>query len=394
MLDFNRLISDRANALDASGIRKVLDLAATMHNPINLSIGQPDFPVPDELKHAATDAINNNLNGYAMTTGVKPLLERCNKHLADDLAWPDALDPSSPISTMVTSGTSAALFLMYQALLDTPDDEIIIPDPYFVAYGPMARFAGGTPVKCDSYPDFRMTAERIEPLINRNTKAVLLNSPANPTGVVLTQAECRDILDLCKARNILLVSDEIYDDFTFDDAREDFPTGRKCPSPCREPDAHNHTLLIRGFGKTFGCTGWRLGYIAGPTPLVNEIKKLSQYSYVCVPTPLQYGVVPALDLDISDIIREYEARRDLVLEKLTPITRVPRPGGAFYAFVEIPEHLNMTGTQVFEAAAQRNLILIPGKEFSDRDTHVRVSMAAPRDRLAQGLDILADILKG
>lgn len=394
-MDIDRLISPRAKSLDSSGIRRVFELGATLNDPINLSIGQPDFPVPDAVKQAAIEAIQNDRNGYSMTGGIQELRDRCASWIAADLGWPDAstADGRGQIGISVTSGTSGALFLMNMALLG-PGDEIIIPDPYFVAYPHMATFAGGRAVRCDTYPDFRMTAERIEPLITERTKAVLLNSPANPSGVVLTQAECREVLELCRAKGVLLISDEIYDEFCFDDAREDFPSGRKCPSPCREPGSHEDTLLIRGFGKTYGCTGWRMGYIAGPTRIVAEMSKLQQYSYVCAPTPLQWGCLATFDVDMSGPLNDYAARRDLVIEKLGPYTEVARPGGAFYSFVKVPERLGMTGRQFFDKAVEKNVLVIPGDVFSERDSHFRLSFATAKPRLIEGLDRLASIMAG
>ncbi len=394
-MDMDRLISPRAKSLDASGIRRVFELGATMNDPINLSIGQPDFPVPDAVKQAAIDAIREDRNGYSMTGGIPELRDRCASWIADDLGWPDASTDAGrkQLGVAVTSGTSGALFLMNMALLG-PGDEIIIPDPYFVAYPHMATFAGGRAVRCDTYPDFRMTAERVEPLITERTKAVLLNSPANPSGVVLTQAECRELLELCRAKGVLLISDEIYDEFCFDDAREEFPNGRKCPSPCREPGSHEDTLLIRGFGKTYGCTGWRMGYIAGPTRIVAEMSKLQQYSYVCAPTPLQWGCLATFDTDMSGPLNDYATRRDLVIEKLGPYTEVARPGGAFYSFVKVPERLGMTGRQFFEKAVEQNVLVIPGDVFSERDTHFRLSFATAKPRLIEGLDRLAKIMAG
>ena len=394
MLDVEPLLSDRTKSLSVSGIRRVFELGATLNDPIDLSIGQPDFPVPGAIKRAAIEAIEQDRNGYSLTSGIFPLRRRVAQHLVEDLGWPDANERPDDLMVSVTSGTSAALFLMNMVLLDRPDDEIIIPDPYFVAYEPMARFAGGRAVPCETYPDFRMTAERIEPLITERTKAVLLNSPGNPTGVVLTQAECREILEVCRSKGVLLISDEIYDEFTFADAREEFVSGMKCPSPCRERGSHEDVLLIRGFGKTYGCTGWRMGYVAGPPRVVGEIAKLSQLSYVCAPTPFQHACMASFDVDMEAQIAEYAARRQMVLDVLGGITDVPTPGGAFYAFIKIPERVGMTGQAFFEACVKRNLLLIPGNAFSGRDTHVRMSLAAPRERLRRGLEIVAELMGG
>ncbi|MCA9292833.1 MAG: aminotransferase class I/II-fold pyridoxal phosphate-dependent enzyme [Phycisphaerales bacterium] len=382
-LDFSRLLSDRSKQLQPSGIRRIFELSATLKDPINLSIGQPDFPVPDAVKRAAIDAIERDHNGYSMTNGVAPLRERCAAHIAQDVGW------DTP-AVAVTSGTCGALFLMSLALLGE-GDEIIVPDPYFVAYPKQATIAGGTAVRCDTYPDFKMTAERVEPLITKRTKAVLLNCPGNPSGAVMTQGECRELLELCRRKGVLLISDEIYDEFTFDDAREDYANGRHCPSPAREPGSQEDVLLIRGFSKTYAVTGWRLGYIAGPAALVSEINKLSQFSFVCAPTPLQYGAMACFDCDMSGTIADYAKRRDMVVERLGQHTKVTKPGGAFYAFVETPDHF-ANSTQLVEAALKKNVVLIPGEVFSDRDTHFRLSFATDPRKLAQGLDVLEQLL--
>lgn len=391
MLEPAKLISDRSGLLEASGIRRVFELGATLEDPINLSIGQPDFEVPKPVRQAAIDAIESGKNGYSMTTGEAALVERCREQVSCELGWP--VEGEDAVGIAVTSGTSGALFLMNMALLSA-GDEIIIPDPYFVAYPHMATFAGGNAVRCDIYPDFRMTAERIEPLITERTKAVLLNSPGNPTGVVLTQDECRDVLDLCRSKGVVLVSDEIYDEFCFDDGREAFGDKMLCPSPCREPGSEHDTLLIRGFGKTYGCTGWRLGYIAGPKWLIGEMSKLQQYSYVCAPTPLQLGCVETFDVSIDAALADYSERRDMVMELLGDIAEISRPAGAFYAYVKIPESLGMAGQDLLEEAVKRNVVIIPGNVFSERDTHFRISYATKKDRLREGLEILRAILTG
>ena len=380
-LSLSKLISERARSVDASGIRRVFDLAAKMKDPINLSIGQPDFPVPQSMKDAAKAAIDADRNGYTVTQGIPELLHAIWGHLKDNVGWHG---PTDDLGVVVTSGTSGAIVLAAMAILD-PGDEIIIPDPYFVMYAQLGKLTGGTVVKCDTYPDFRMTAERIERCITPRTKAVLLCTPSNPCGTVLSGAELRDIVDLCRREGILLISDEIYDEFCFSDARED---GR-CPSPARFSE---ECLLIRGFGKTYGCTGWRMGYVAGPKALVQEVAKFQQYTYVCAPSIAQWGVVPSFGVDLAPIVRDYEARRQMVVDAFAGVTGVPRPCGAFYAFVEVPKRLGMTGQQFVERAIDQRVLVIPGGVFSSRDTHFRISFATRPDKLAEGLAILRGMM--
>ncbi|MFZ9916167.1 MAG: pyridoxal phosphate-dependent aminotransferase [Phycisphaerales bacterium] len=382
-LDLSKVLSSRAKSIDASGIRKVFDLAAHLKNPINLSIGQPDFHVPEVIKDAAIRAIHENRNGYTQTQGCMELLNAIWARLGGEVGW--AKD-SDGLSAIVTSGTSGGLLLAMMCLLDA-GDEAIVPDPYFVMYPQLGALTGGRMVLCDTYPDFRMTAERIERLITPRTKTVLVNSPGNPTGVVLNSRELSDIVDLCRARNIVLISDEIYDEFTFRESREDgrFPTPARFTKDC---------LLVRGFGKTYGCTGWRLGYVAGPHDLVQSIAKLQQYTYVCAPSMAQYAAAHCFEVDMQPWVDRYEERRNTVLKAFEGVANVATPGGAFYAFVEVPKSLGLTASQFVERAIERNVLVIPGKVFSTRDTHFRLSFAAKEETLAKGLGVLRELMHG
>ncbi len=392
-MDVRRLVTDRARAVDASGIRRIFQLGAQMDNPINLSIGQPDFPVPEPIKRAAIDAIENDHNGYTSTQGIPVLREKLTDWLARDLGW-DFGSPGDP-ELLVTSGTSGALFLAFLALIG-PGDEAIIPDPYFVMYPHVATMCGGTAVRCDTYPDFRMTAERVEPLITERTKLVLYNAPSNPAGVVGSVDECRDLLDLCRRKGVLLISDEIYDEFTFDDFEDDKtvggPSKPRCPSPARFPGAQEDVLVIRGFGKTYGVTGWRMGYAAGPAELMGHIAKFQQYTYVCAPSMAQHGCIAAMDVDMGPIVAQYKKRRDGLVEALSQWTEVAVPGGAFYLFPRAPE--GMTGTAFVEKAIERKLLMIPGGFFSDRDTHFRLSFASSPATIERAVEVLEKLYSG
>ena len=378
-----RLLSVRSRSIDSSGIRKVFDLGTKMQDPINLSIGQPDFPVSEAMKEAAIAAIRENKNGYTVTQGIPQLLAAVRQRLEHDFGagWSTT---NENLSAVITSGTSGGILLALMSLLDS-GDEFISPDPYFVMYPQVGKLLSAHCVLCDTYPDFRMTAARVEPLITERTKAVLLNSPSNPCGTVLTTKEIAELVQLCERRGVLLISDEIYDEFCFSDAREN----GLCPSPGR---ISNNCLIIRGFGKTHGCTGWRLGYAAGPTPLIQEMAKLQQSTFVCAPSPLQWGVVPSFQEDLSNVLKEYEGRRQMVLDAFSGVANVTRPGGAFYAFVEVPPQLNLSASHFVEQAIAKRVLIIPGSVFSHRDTHFRLSFAAARPKLAEGLGILRELM--
>ena len=282
---------------------------------------------------------------------------------------------------MVTSGTAGALTLACLTLLG-PGDEIIVPDPYFVIYPTLARIAEAKAVLCDTYPDFRMTAERIEPCITERTKAVLLNSPANPTGVVLTQKEVDDIATLCRERGILLITDEIYDEFVFPPSTH--------ASPAMSSD---DVLLIRGYGKTYGCTGWRMGYAAGPKPLIDGMLKLKQQTFVCAPSVMQHALVGAYDVDLTPLIERFTKRRDMVVEMLSPFTELIVPEGAFYAFPKVPEHMKMSGMEFIQHAIDQDVLVIQGDVFSAHDTHFRISYAVDERKLEHGLRVLQSMMK-
>ncbi len=375
-LDLERLFTPRVKSIDASGIRRAFELGASIPDPINLSIGQPDFPVDERVKRAAIRAIEGDRNGYSLTQGLPDLRRAIWSHLQKEVGWTEG----NGKDLIVTSGTTGALVLAVLALIEA-GDEVIMPDPYFVAYPQFAKLAGGRAVLCDTYPDFRMTAERIAPLITDRTKMVIIDSPSNPCGVVLSSSELKAIVDLCESRGILLVSDEIYDEFTFPEALD----GGRCPSPARMSTS---LLLVRGFGKSYGCTGWRLGYGAGPTPLIQQMAKLQQYFFVCAPTPLQAAAIECFTVDLSPIIANYVRRRDMVVDALGALTNVTPSQGAFYSFIEIPKRLGLTGTQFAERAVSERVIVVPGGVFSSRDTHIRISFAAPERKLAEGLEVL------
>src|SRR4051812_35227841 len=257
-------ISARAHAVDASGIRKVFDLAAKMKDPINLSIGLPDFDVPPPAKQAAIEAIERGENKYTQTQGILPLRER----LRADLSREFGRDVGEVI---ITSGVAGGLYLAILALLD-PGDEAVFMDPYFVMYKHMVTMAGGRPVIVDSYPDFRFHADRFDAAITRKTKVMVLSSPANPTGAVLSEADLKSAVEVAKKHDLLILSDEIYEPFLYDLPRT---TGKRLYSPAA---LYEKTIVLRGFSKSHGMTGWRLGYAAGPQEILQQMIKFQQYS--------------------------------------------------------------------------------------------------------------------
>jgi aspartate/methionine/tyrosine aminotransferase len=391
MFDPESFITDRLHKIDASGIRRVFDLAASLKDPANLSIGQPDFDVPQHLKDAAIKAIQEGHNRYTVTQGTKALIDKINATITSEFPlWKDNAGTGGKpnFGTLVTSGVSGGLLLALLTCVQ-PGDEVIIPDPYFVMYRHLVTLAGGTPIYVDTYPDFQLTAERVIPHLTKRTKLLLFNTPSNPTGVVATSKICEQLAKLAEERNFLLLSDEIYDEFCYEKIERPAGSGQKrCPSPATYS---NNLLLLRGFSKTYAMTGWRLGYAVGPKAIIDEMTKLQQYSFVCAPSMTQFAGVAALDADMTSYVEAYRLKRELVAKRLGPKYRLTLPGGAFYAFPEVPPRLGLSATQFVEKAIAKNLLIIPGSVFSSRDTHFRISYACNEAMLNRGLDILLEL---
>jgi aspartate aminotransferase/aminotransferase len=366
------LISSRSRHVDASGIRKVFDLAAKLKSPLNLSIGLPDFDVPDPVKAVAIQAIQSGQNRYTPTQGIEPLRQRLRKDLSAE--W--GRDTGE---ILITSGVSGGLLLAILAVVD-PGDEVVFLDPYFVMYRHLLTIAGGKSAIVDSYPDFRFRAEQVEKAITPRTKMLILNSPSNPTGIVMSRDEVQSAVDLAKKHDLPILSDEIYEPFLYDQTDGRLPT----PAPL-----YDKTLVLRGFSKSHAMTGWRLGYAAGPAEIIAEMTKLQQYTFVCAPSPFQQAALAALDVSMKKAVADYRRKRDLACALLGRKFEIAMPQGAFYIFPKAPA--GMTATQFVAKAIEHNVLIIPGSVFSARDTHFRVSYAATDKVLQQGCEVLCSL---
>jgi aspartate/methionine/tyrosine aminotransferase len=366
-------IADRMGLLDASGIRKVFDLAAKMKDPINFSIGQPDFDVPDALKEIAIDAIRRGENRYTQTQGTPQLRQALADECRREFGWADADDRAY----LVTSGTSGALTLAIMTLVN-PGDEVILIDPSFVVYRHIVNLVGGKPVMIDTYPDFRLYIQKIAEAITPRTRMLIINSPANPTGSVYSLDELKQLADLAGKHDLLIVMDEIYNLFCYDQPFVSMAS------------LYENTLLMRGFSKSYAMTGWRMGWCTGPRPIIEKMTMLQQYTFVCAPSMAQAAGPAALKTDMSAEADIYRKKRDMVYAALGPAMGLLKPEGSFYAFVPAP---GGDATKFVAKAIENNVLIIPGGVFSKRDTHFRLSYATTNQKLEQGLEILVKLAK-
>jgi len=364
----NKQPSSRIREIMPSGIRRIFDIACANPDGIDLSIGTPDFAVPEAIQEAAKEAIANGHNAYISTRGLTALRSGLTERLkAKNLKFDDLL---------ITSGATGGYYLAILATI-APGDEVLIFDPYFVAYANVVIMCGGIPKFVNTYPDFKLSADAILPHITKKTRAILINNPGNPTGVVYSADELGVVADIAEKYALHVISDEIYDEFVSGD------------SPfVSMGNLIGDAIVISGFSKTFGITGWRLGHVTGSQKMIDAMATFQQYSYVCANSVAQHAAVAALDVDMSGIVRQYESRRDRVYNALKENFKMRKPGGAFYLFPEAP---GGSANDFVNAAIERKVFVIPGAVFSNRDSHFRISIASSENKLDKAAIVLNEL---
>ena len=359
-------VSRRAGAFDSSGIRKVFDLAARLDDPINLSIGQPDFPMPEAARTAAKAAIDAGKNGYTPTQGIPALRERLEERVRRETG-------QSGRRLCVTSGSSGALVLALMAILD-PGDEVIVFEPAFVMYRPLVEFLGGRVVAIDTAPSFRIDVDRVAAAVTPRTRAILLNTPANPTGHVAEDDVVRDLARLADRRGVTLISDELYRSYCYD-------------APFHSPALHSEgVVVIDGFSKSHAMTGWRVGWVHGPQPILDACTMLQQYTFVCAPQVGQWAAVEALDCPMDAPLAECRRKRDKLMAGLAGRYAFVKPGGAFYLYPEAPGGSGKAFAD--RAVAEEKLLVVPGSVFGAADTHFRIAYTVDERMLDRGIAAL------
>lgn len=370
---YDDFLALRVKNLHVSGIRKIFNRAAAMTDCIDLSIGQTDFDVPPQIKESAQRAIRDGLNRYTETGGIVQLRDAIHRQIKERYGV-------SCEKVFVTAGVSGGLVLAFLTLVN-PGDEVLISDPYFIVYKVLVEQFGGKPVFYDTYPDFKLRREEIESKITGKTKLIVINTPQNPTGACYSREELEMVADVAAKNNLLILSDEAYDRFDYEGEFVSTLT------------VYPNTIMLSGFSKSFGMPGWRIGYAAGPKPILDKMETLQQFTYVCAPAPFQKACAENLDIDLTTCIAAHRRKRDLVYNGLKDRYAFIKPLGALYAFIKVPWE-GKTGTQFVEACLDRKLLLVPGGAFSQRDTHFRLCFGAPDEKLQAGIAILNDLADG
>ena len=379
--------SRKVQAIPSSGIRRFFELTANMDDVISLGVGEPDFVTPERFSAAAFDAVRRGDTHYTSNYGLPELREAIADHL--ERLYGVRYDPAREI--VVTVGVSEGLLLATHALLD-PGDALLSPDPYYVAYLPACILAGGTfvPVPTSMEHGFRVSAQELEAKITDRTRAILLGYPANPTGAQMTREELAEIADLAARRDLVVISDEIYD-------RLSYGIDHTCFASL--PGMRERTVLLGGLSKAYAMTGWRVGWVCAPTDILEAMMKIHQYIIMSAPTPSQFAALEALrhgEEDAQRFLAEFDARRRLIVPGLNDIgLTTSEPKGAFYAFPSI----RSTGLNEIEFAErllkEARVAVIPGSAFGECGRgHVRVCYTAPRPLLEEALERIRRFVAG
>jgi len=368
--------SDRAAALAKKGMKI-----------ISFGIGQPDFPTPKHIVDAAIKALKEGFTNYVSPPGIMELREEIANHVSTFTGAEDV----KPEETLVLPGAKPALFFAITSFIK-PGDEVIIPDPTFYQYDNVARYAGGKPIfiPLREENDFRLVPEDFQDAITNRTKMVVLNSPQNPTGGLLTKSDVHSILELAKEKGILVVSDEIYDHYTYED---------EFTSVLTDPDWRDFIIYINGFSKTYSMTGWRLGYMVAEKEAIRRFTTFAENTFSCTTSFVQRAGVAALKGPqdfFNTVLEEYRKRRDFMYHelKVTPGVRAKKPAGAFYIFPNIKEILEETKLTTEEFAVglmnKTGVVTIPGSAFPHKtgEGYLRLSYALSIKNIQEGLEKL------
>ena len=350
-----RVISDRVNLLSPSGIRKFFDLLASIEGVISLGVGEPDYATPWHISESAVRSLERGYTMYTSNSGMPELREETAGYLQGK--YNVDYEPYGEI--LITVGVSEGMDLAMRAILN-PGDEVIIPDPHYVAYPSCVILAGGEPVMVPTSQEnnFEVEAKDIEARITGKTRAILLGYPSNPTGAVMSREKLLAVADVAKRHNLLVVSDEIY-------ARLVYGTEHTCFASL--PGMRDNTILLGGFSKAYAMTGWRVGYVAAPEDIIAAMTKIHQYTIMCAPTMAQVAAIEALksgENSVLEMVKDYDRRRKIIVKGLCDIgLNCFEPKGAFYAFPSITATGMDSETFSEKLLMEEKVAVVPGSAF-------------------------------
>lgn len=386
MIDYTRLLATAAKEIKPSGIRRFFSLASEMKDVISLGVGEPDFKTPWVIRQAGIDSLDRGQTWYTANAGLSALQKEICNYLSRrfDLNY-------EPREVVVTVGGSEAIDIAIRALAN-PGDEILIPEPSFVCYSPIASLCGAVPVPIVTVDEdeFRLSAKALKDAITPKTKALIFPFPNNPTGGVMRREHLEEIAAVLRGTDIIVISDEIYSELTYG--------GRRHESISSIDGMKERTVVVNGFSKAYAMTGWRLGYAVGPKPLIDVMNKVHQYAIMCAPTTSQYAAIEALkscDGEIEKMAKEYDKRRRLIVMRLNKMgLHCFDPGGAFYAFPCIRSTGLSSEDFCEKLLFSKNVAVVPGNAFGQSgEGFVRISYSYSIEHINEALRRIEEFLK-
>lgn len=376
--------SERVLSVEESGIRAIFNLVVRSKGIINLSIGEPDLDTPVFIRDAAKKALDEGYTHYAPTKGYPDLLEA----VAQKLKKENRVDVDPEREVMVTLGGTQAIYLALTALL-REGDEVIIPSPAFVQYFAATKLAGGVPVEVSLSEDYSIDPDNIRRAITKRTKLIILNSPSNPTGAVSDAEKIKEAASIAVENGLMVISDEVYEKFVYEG--EHF-------SPASIPEFKEHVVTVNSLSKAYAMTGWRIGYVAAPPEVIEQMAKVQMYSSACIPSFVQKAAVEALKSEqgfFEGVLREYRRRRDALCSILSesPYLSFKKPRGAFYLFPRLKGVNVRSKDLVMRMIQEIGVAVVPGSAFGQLgEGCIRISYAASIDKVEEGAKRITNFL--
>lgn len=386
VIDYDKVLSDKIKSIKPSGIRKFFDIAGTMEGVISLGVGEPDFSTPWVIRKAAIQVLERKHIIYGPNKGLEPLRRTISSHIEKKHGV--RYDPDNEV--IVTVGGSEAIDLAVRGLLD-PGDEVLVVEPCFVCYAPLVELMGGVaiPVPTRIENNFKLTLDDLKDKVTDRTKLLILPFPNNPTGAIMTREDLEPIAEFLRDTNIMVLSDEIYSELTY---------GRKHFSIIELEGMRERTIYVNGFSKAYAMTGWRLGYVAAPEPIITQISKIHQYGIMCSPYISQNAAVEALtscEKEVAKMVDEYNIRRRYLVKEFNRLGLTCfDPEGAFYVFPCI-KSTGLTSEEFCERLlCESKVAAVPGSAFGDSgEGHIRISYAYSLKHLMEAMARIEQFLR-